>query len=373
MSPNSRNWFRPIKGPQGAQPPASRAPGTIAASLPNLPPSGPPAAAAAAENAGETAPATRELTPAEQALYTTLVETVNEQCDFMMRAAPPGSENTDGPTILKELRQLGDTVIRQPPAAAQRALAAARDSVSNATQVADIFAQDPALTRALLQAANSSFYHRGSESCLAIPEAIQWVGMRGVESIVTTNMVEGLLCRPGGAYNQLVGEVWSHMTRTAPIARALAPAFGAAPETAFTVGLLHDMGKLIVFHYLSQLRSSQRREVLVPDRFLFNMLNWLHEPLGGIAALRWNLGVPAARAIAYHHQPADGPPDPLGELLCVSERADHAIRLHAELDPQLLWRQNCLRTDLDNVRLLLNQVPGIRLADDSTGTGARAA
>lgn len=371
MISNSRNWFRRTKGSQGAQTPAAGTPGTITTPLPSPPPA--VVAAAAAQNSGETAPATPELTPAEQALYSTLVETVHEQCDFMMRAAPPGSEHTDGPTILKELRQLGETVIRQPPAAAQRALAAARDPVGNATQVAEIFAQDPALTRALLQAANSSFYHRGSESCLAIPEAIQWVGMRGVESIVTTNMVEGLLCRPGGAYNQLVSEVWSHMTRTAPIARVLAPAFGAAPETAFTVGLLHDMGKLIVFHYLSQLRASLRREVVVADRFMFNMLNWLHEPLGGIAALRWNLGLPAARAIAYHHQPADGPPDPLAELLCVSERTDHAIRLRAELDTQHIWRQIGLRTDVDNARLLLNQVPGVRLADDSTETRPRAA
>ena len=126
--------------------------------------------------------------------------------------------------VIEILRLLDETAIRQRPVAAQRALAVARNPMSSATQLVHIFEQDPALTEALVQMANSSFYRRGTQPCIAITEAILRVGVGGVEAIVTTNMVEGLLCRPGSAYGQLLVQVWSHMTRTAQIARTLAPA-----------------------------------------------------------------------------------------------------------------------------------------------------
>ena len=194
----------------------------------------------------------REHTSEERELLNSFTHTLSGRCDVLMRAAPPETRQSDAPMVIECLRRLDEAVIRQPPVAAQRALAVAKNPMSNSTQLVGIFEQDPALTEALLQMANSAYYHRGNDPCISIGEAIQRVGVRGVEAIVTTNMVEGLLCRPGNAYSTLLTQVWAHMTRTAPIARALAPAFKAEPETAFTVGLLHDVGKLMMFDYLSQ-------------------------------------------------------------------------------------------------------------------------
>jgi HD-like signal output (HDOD) protein len=301
----------------------------------------------------------------EARLETTLKRAIERRCDILARALSPEARQSDAPLIIDSLRRLDDSIIRQPPVAAQRALAVARNPTSGLAELTAIFEQDPALTEALLQMANSSFYHRGGDPCLAIGEAIQRVGMRGVEAIVTVSMATGLLCRPGGAYASLLGQVWEHMMRTAPVARVLAAPFRVAPETAFTVGLLHDAGKLMIFDYLSQLRALQRREIVVPERTLLDLLNRLHEPLGGMAGLRWNLGFTIAHSIAWHHR--EPPPEGLdltSELLCVAEKVDHAIRTGFPLDLEKIWRDGELTTDMGIVREYLTQAPGLNLSRD---------
>lgn len=293
---------------------------------------------------------------------TALQCTLEGRCSVLMRSATPEARQSDAPMIIECLRSLDEATVRQPPIAAQEALAVARNPMSSSAQLVAIFERDPALTEALLRMANSQFYHRGSAPCVSIADAIQRVGVRGIEAIVTINMVEGLMCRPGSKYTTLLGKVWSHMTRTAPVARALSPAFGTAPEMAFTLGLLHDVGKLVVFDYLTQLRNRHRREIKVPERFLLDMLNRLHEPLGGVAALRWNLGANAAGAITCHHyEPPPEVSNRLGELLCVAERVDHAIRARVPFALDRLWTESELTADVHRVRELLEQVEGLTL------------
>lgn len=349
-SPSGKPEAPAAKSPATSQPPPANAPAR-AQTAPAEPP--------------------REYTDEEKTLHAELKRTLEGRCDVLLRAANPETKQSDAFMVIEPLRLPDESAIRQPPIAAQRALAVARNPTSSAKQLVEIFEQDPALTEALLQMANSSFYHRGNQPVIAISGAVQRVGVRGVEAIVTTNMVEGLLCRPGSAYSQLLAQVWSHMTRTAPIARALAPAFNAAPETAFTVGLLHDVGRLMIFDYLSQMRARLRREINVPEPFLFSMLNRLHEPLGGIAALRWNLGAGIARSVAYHHhEPPPEHPDLLSELLCVAEKIDHAVRLNQPIDAWTLWRDGELTADAHAAHELMVTIPGLTL---STGGGAKPA
>lgn len=299
---------------------------------------------------------------AEEELAKSLRRTLEARCDVLLRAASPAVRQSDAPQLVERLRALDQAAIHQPPLAAQRALAVARNPRSSSDELAAIFGEDPALTEGLLRAANSNFYRRGEGRCVSIAEGIQGVGVRGIESIVTIRMVEGLLCRPGNAYAPILDQVWAHMTRSAPVARALAPAFGVAAETGFTVGLLHDVGKLVILDYVSRLRVEQRREIRVPESFLLDLLNRLHEPIGGLAALRWTLGPEAAHAIATHHrEPPPETPSPLGEVLCVAERADHAVRLGFPLDVDGLWAQAEIAASVDDARAILEGCVGLAL------------
>jgi len=309
--------------------------------------------------------------PTEAALTLVLRRTLAGRCAVLLRALSPKARGTDAAEIIQRLSKLEDAVIRQPPVAAQRALAVARDALSSAGQLAAIFEGDPALTESLLRVANSPYYHRGGEPRVSIRKSVQALGVRGVEMVVTTKIVEGLVCRPGGAYNAFVSAAWGHMMRTAPLARTLSSAFEIPAETAFTVGLLHDVGKLIVFDYLSQLRSERRRDVVIEERCLLDLLSRLHEPLGALAALRWKLGAETAYAIACHHfEPPPEAPSPLAELLCVAEHADHAMQNGRAFEIDRFWRETGLSRDPRPVVEALRAVQGLVVR---TGPGSKAA
>ena len=115
-------------------------------------------------------------------------------------------------------------------------------------------------------------------------------------------LVEGMLCPPGGNYGTMVTQVWTHMVRVAPIARRVGRVSGVMPEASYTLGLLHDLRKLIVFDRLSALRNNGRHTFRFPRLFLRVALEQLHGPLGGLAAVAWGMDPDAVRAIASHQR-----------------------------------------------------------------------
>ena len=103
---------------------------------------------------------------------------------------------------------LDESSSRQPPIAAQRASPSRANLASSSALLGAIFEQDPALTKGLLRMANFVLLPPWRHvPAWRITEAIQRVGVRGVEVVVISNMVEGLMCRPGSAYSALLGQV----------------------------------------------------------------------------------------------------------------------------------------------------------------------
>src|SRR5260221_3202132 len=90
----------------------------------------------------------------------------------------------DGPALAKSLVGAGVGAVRQPPLAAQRALALTLDMNADLRELVWLFETDPALAPRLLKAANSAWYRRGGDPVTSISEAVRRVGMRGIESVV---------------------------------------------------------------------------------------------------------------------------------------------------------------------------------------------
>ncbi|HXE58512.1 MAG TPA: HDOD domain-containing protein [Gemmatimonadales bacterium] len=279
---------------------------------------------------------------------------VNELADRLPAGPGAGASRL----LLDELQ--GDVVgaIRRPPAAAQEALAAVRESDGDVRRVVAVFERDPVLAQALLKRANASYYAASRGPCESLLEAAHRIGLDGIHGVLLANTIEGLLCRPGSEYAGMVEQVWSHMVRSAPIARRVAPAFGVKPEQAFTIALLHDVGKLVLFDRLSLLRSRRRRTPELPAGFLPAALRRLHEPLGGVTATVWGLGAPLARAIFTHHRnPLRYAGDRLSEVACLAERVDLAGAAGRPLDLPTLWADADLSGEPERVAALLAEPP----------------
>jgi HD-like signal output (HDOD) protein len=241
-----------------------------------------------------------------------------------LRERHPSLEHGHGERLLVKIAVDLEFTVRQPSAAAQEAFCAAGDTSCELPALVRIIERDAALTRALLRTSGSAIYG-GNSAPSSTDDAVRRLGAKGVQVAVLAGMAEGLLARPAGAMSAIASQVWAHMVRTGPLARTLARAFDVPAHEAFVLGLLHDVGKLVLCDVVGALREALRRDVLLADDLALDALVTLHEPLGGLALLRWGVDPRAARAVATHHRarPELGH-DRLGEVVFLAERLDLA-------------------------------------------------
>ncbi|WP_432383123.1 HDOD domain-containing protein [Duganella sp. P38] len=108
--------------------------------------------------------------------------------------------------------------------------------------LASRIALDQALTAKTLRLANSSFYGMPSK-VTSIQQAMSVLGLHSVRTLVTACGVISA-APPAGALD--MDSFWREAIATAVWARALARQLRQSPDTAFTAGLLHNLGTLVL-------------------------------------------------------------------------------------------------------------------------------
>ncbi len=232
---------------------------------------------------------------------------------------------THAERLLLKLALDHDMVVRQPPPAAQEALAVAGAPDCDLPRLVQVIERDPTLTRGLMRHASSATFAAAAAPA-SIDDAARRLGARGVQIAVLAGMAEALLARGCGPYSPRAAQTWAAMVRVGPLARALARAVGVPAHEAFLLGLLHDIGSLVLFDLLGALRAELGHAADPPDAFVDDALRELHEPLGGLTLLRWGVDPRAAWAVAHHHRrrpPAE--PDRRSEVIFLAEHLDAAL------------------------------------------------
>ncbi|MEO7087141.1 MAG: HDOD domain-containing protein [Gemmatimonadaceae bacterium] len=298
---------------------------------------------------------------APEELRAHLESSLTERCAVLAATFAEGSP--DALTLIDMIAKPAEHVIRRAPIAAQRSLKLARNENSSTSQLAELISGDPTLAQGLLRLANSAEYATSGSHCTSIADAIRRVGARGVESVVLRCMVEGLFCRPGGAYQSMSDLIWAHMVRCAPIGRALGRLFSTNQDDAFLLSMMHDVGKLVVFDRIVSLRTVQRRDAKFPASFVGALLRLVHEPLGGLAALEWGLGEKAAGAIASHHRREVFEfSDLTSQLLFAAERADLARACGGPADIDAWIALGALTTTATLIHNTIETMPAEKVA-----------
>lgn len=283
-----------------------------------------------------------------------LSEQVSSRVDAITESLSKKELTDDTVRFLRGVKESQASSIKQAPQAAQRALAKTRNPDIGMAELVRVVEEDPTLGQALLRYANSAYYNTGT-TVVSLRHAAQRVGSSGVHNVVLGVMLEGMLCKPGGEFQKMVIQVRDHLVRTAPIARAIGRGFGQLPDECFSLALLHDAGKLIVFDVIGALRHETRRDVDVAKSVVSRVLREVHEPLGGIATLHWGLGDSVAASIASHHRsPVPRREDRMSEVLFIAERAEHALSGVIPRDVPTWWVEGAISGDAARVEELIS-------------------
>lgn len=203
----------------------------------------------------------------------------------------------------------------------------------SAKQLANTLSQDQALAAKLLRLANSSFYGRGRRVG-SVAEAIGVLGLRTVRSVVTAVGVSGSFCRhPGFDHDAF----WRHAIGSALCAQALATELRRDDaDLAFTVGLLHDIGRLALASTFAsdyaEVERWRREQDCAASEAERAVLGLDHAEVGGLIAQRWNFAPAIVDAIRDHHTPPVAPDLGLTGLVHVADATAHALGLGGDAD-----------------------------------------
>lgn len=195
-------------------------------------------------------------------------------------------------------------------------------------------AQDQALTAKSLRLANSSFY--GLVQQVTTPQqAISILGFRTVRSLVTTAALMG--SAPHSTHAVFDSKTfWRHGIAAAVCAREIANHLGCNAEYAYTAGLLHDIGRLIVVtqfpsHFDAiMVHMSQHPCTLVQAEQA--VLGMDHAAVGHALTQHWKFPMALQQAVACHHTPPVPGEEALTTTVRLANVLAHALESTLEED-----------------------------------------
>jgi len=183
------------------------------------------------------------------------------------------------------------------------------DDTVEASRVLEVIEQDPALTANLLKLANSAFYGLRRQVGSA-REALVLLGNQTIVNLAFATSMGDVLRGPLAAYRLGRNELWHHALGTALAATHLSSLAGCQEtrERAFTAGLVHDIGKLLLNRplktELDQLPPECSFTCLLEAES--NILGYNHSEAGARLGEAWNFPPYLVNVIGNHHLDPSG-------------------------------------------------------------------
>jgi putative nucleotidyltransferase with HDIG domain len=236
------------------------------------------------------------------------------------------------------------------PAIAHRILAVVSQEDVSAKEVGELIRLDPSFSAELLRFANSALFGRQCE-VTSLFQAILLLGLDRVRAMATFVALNKMV--RSSVRIEPLRKVWRHSLVTAIIAEEAAGIEGFDRETAYTTGLLHNLGTLGL---MSAYPDAYSRMLEVSNEFGYDLLKTErdlfeidHCAAGAYLAQDWNFPDELAAALATHHD--DPVPDEhsLYNLIKVSWRLTDTLG-YAAFSPERKWTFDELIAFLPNVR-----------------------
>lgn len=198
-------------------------------------------------------------------------------------------------------------------------------------EIAKKLAADPVLSARLLRLANSAYYHV-SRTIGTVPESISMLGFVTVRTLViSSGLTGGYKSMPGMDLSQF----WRYSMHTAAVAGWLAQKVGVNRDQAFTVGLMHGIGELVMHAGMpgEMLSLDKQTSPLDEGRIEIEQrtFGYSFATVGAELARQWRFPLSFVEAITHFPAPLSQTPfDPVAAVIHLA--AWRARAAHHELD-----------------------------------------
>lgn len=222
-------------------------------------------------------------------------------------AAEEPKSHLTGDALKKQIIQTVDDLPPMPQTVL-KAREIMKDPKAGFKELAELFEADQAIAAKILKLANSPYYGiAGGVSSLQKASVV--LGQKTLGELITLGGVSSLLGNRLAGYGLDAGDLWKHSLAVGFGSRFIAAKVDAALESdAFTTGLLHDSGKLILDPYIAE-RWSDFETAMAQENATFldaekAVLGLDHPEIASEVCTAWHIPEALSHAIRYHHHPS---------------------------------------------------------------------
>ncbi len=195
------------------------------------------------------------------------------------------------------------------PAVANRAISMAYDPDVDIKNLADEITRDPAITAAIIKLSNSAYFSP-TRQIRSVQEAIVTLGLNTVKDIVVIAASQGILKQDLEGYKVEANSMWDHSLMVAELASRIAKKkkLKTKPDVAFTAGLFHDVGKIVMAGFFKKVQRLVMMEMEKNPEARFSdieksFLGYTQSEIGGHLLKRWKFPNELIEAAAYSYHP----------------------------------------------------------------------
>jgi putative nucleotidyltransferase with HDIG domain len=251
---------------------------------------------------------------------------------------------------------------------------------SSIADIAKILSEDQGLAARVLKLSNSPLFGYFSKID-TITQAVTIIGIQQVRDLALAISVMGLF--EGLPEDLITMELfWRHSIGSALAARALATSQREANlERFFVAGILHDIGRLVLFTKLPDLCREMIETARTEQRCLYEIerlrLGYDHADVGGALLRRWKLPQRVAEPVEFHHRCTQAGQFPReSAILHCADFLTHALEFggsgDASVPPLIVAGWERLAISPFQLRSIINQIE-TQLDDISRTLGSATA
>jgi putative nucleotidyltransferase with HDIG domain len=199
------------------------------------------------------------------------------------------------------------------PAVAARVMGMADDDRTSALDLAQVLSTDQALTAKLIRISNSAYYGF-ARRVSTVREAVLVLGFKQVRQVAVGASIMNTFGGPRRDETFDLDLFWGHSVAVAVAAETLAKKTRSAkPEDAFTAGILHDIGRLVLRKAFPAEFSEAVRKARSGQMSLHaaevRCTGFAHDDVGQALGERWKFPGHLIDCVGGHHNARLTPED----------------------------------------------------------------
>jgi putative nucleotidyltransferase with HDIG domain len=270
---------------------------------------------------------------------------------------------SQGDFIPPSLDDIQNTIenIKPIPQTALKIFRMFRDNRYGISDITRTLSRDQVLGGQTLKLCNSAIF-AGTVKIDTLKDAVLLLGEDMLVKSVITAAVNSYYDQTGTGYSLCRGGLFFHAVGVAMTAEKIAIRTGkVAGENAYTAGLLHDIGKVILDQYISDYSPLFFRNLSIEkESFLTSekkLLGITHCEVGALLAKKWQFPTGLSRVIRHHHHPEKAKDNK--DLVYIVFLADLLIeKFHTGYELEKMQTQSIGHV-LDHLGLTMADIPEI--------------